>query len=147
MSVVMTGFTQYRPIEGGYVPEEEWGKDHFSTLLYLETRWVDHKGMVKNANMRTDPDLHPEFVDQRFISHGSKKYPTRLQKGREKSDHDDWSCWKDMAAVGLVSLWVCGNVAKVDFNDSGLSLVGRLRKHKAEGKGLTTFIAEPGGFS
>lgn len=41
------------------VPVEMWGKDHWSTFGYIETRCVDHDGVPDREHMRCDTDLHP----------------------------------------------------------------------------------------
>lgn len=63
-----------------------WGKDHFSTLLYLETRIVAHGGIVQGQHLRGR----------------DSGYPCRLRSG-EKLNHGDLDCIDDMKAVGLVT--------------------------------------------
>ncbi len=83
---------------------DDWGKDHWSTLAYIETRCVDHKGVLKNANMRTDAGRHPLFMARGFASPGDgSRYPT-IYKGGELTDHDDWDCLYDMVQAGLLTI-------------------------------------------
>ena len=70
------------------VPPTDWGKDHWSTLAFLETAAVDNKGLVQNAHMRAHPRLHPKYAH----TGSTGEYPTRLKDGFELKDHDDWSC-------------------------------------------------------
>lgn len=82
----------------------QWGKDHWSTFAYIESRCVDHKGVLKNANMRTNVGRHPLFVARGFGTPGDgSKYPTR-GKHSELSDHDDWDCLNDMVEAGLIAV-------------------------------------------
>lgn len=69
----------------GAVRPENWGKDHFSTLLYLETRIVDYSGVVRGEQMRAR----------------DSSYSCRLRSG-EKKNHGDYDCIEDMIAAGLV---------------------------------------------
>lgn len=94
------------------VPMERWGKDHWSTLLYLETVCVDHRGKVENLKMRTlrrNWRLAGQLAGEANIG----SYPTRLkpvQAERGKYDsveltdgHDDWECMTDMRDAGLLT--------------------------------------------
>ncbi len=94
--------TEYRH----HVPIELWGSDHYDTLAYVETRVVDHGGVLRHPNMRTDAARHPRFFKPvgptpSTPSDGSR-YPTRLIGGQKREHHDDWDCLFDMAAEGLV---------------------------------------------
>lgn len=94
-----------------------WGRDHWSTFLYLETRIVDHHGMIKDAQMRgRDPE-----------------YPTRLNDGTEIQMHSDWDCIDDMAAAGLVRFVhdEADGTMRYQLTDYGWIVAGALRKHRA----------------
>lgn len=100
------------------VPEERWGKDHWTTLLYLETCAVDLRGRVEHAKMRTSR----RNWRLAGVVHGvanvmeRDKYPTRLvpvQAERAQYDsvhltggHDDWECLQDLADAGLLEFEV-----------------------------------------
>lgn len=142
---------KYEPEGDQYIPPEQWGRDHFQTLLYLETRAVDHKGIINNQNMRCNPRLHREFANIGFsgIIDGSK-YPTRL-KDEEIYNHDDWSCLEDMVKAGCLEAYywnhnpeeMIGNYkALVMFTPAGLALAAALRAHKASGGKLADFKME-----
>lgn len=64
-----------------------FGKDHWSTFAYIETRCVDHKGVPDRNHMRTDRDRHPALAGNMALTI-QKKYPT-LARGCEIPDHDD----------------------------------------------------------
>ena len=36
------------------IPYTRWGKDHWNTLLYLESRCVDNKGVVDGNHVQTN---------------------------------------------------------------------------------------------
>lgn len=100
------------------VPRERWGKDHWTTLLYLETCAVDRRGRVEHVKMRTSR----RNWRLAGIMHGTPnimapdQYPTRLvpvQGERGSFDtvhlmggHDDWECLQDFADAGLLTFQV-----------------------------------------
>lgn len=86
------------------LPINQWGKDHWSTLAYIESRCVDHKGVLKNANMRTHAVRHPLLMARGFGSPGDgSQYPTRYKRG-QLDNHDDWDCLDDMVRAGLITV-------------------------------------------
>ena len=100
------------------IPMDRWGKDHWTTLLYLETVCVDRHGKIEPEKMRTSRRnwrLAGMVHGQANIM-PKDKYPTRLkpvQAERAKYDrvdliggHDDWECMHDMADLGLLTFKV-----------------------------------------
>jgi hypothetical protein len=99
------------------VPITLFGTDHWSTFAYVETRAVDHKGLLDHDHMRCHARRHPVMLHaKRRISAGSadgSRYPTRIKAsatpdpdGRygvtEVPDHDDYDCLDDLIAAGLL---------------------------------------------
>ncbi len=75
------------------------GRDHASTLLYLQTVEASHNGVVKNHN-------NGEHLRWKL-----RKYPfawespddgTRLWDGSVIGNHDDYDCLEDLEAIGLL---------------------------------------------
>lgn len=99
--------------EGG-IPPEQWGRDHITTLLYAETRAVDHDGKLDSRQMRVD-----------------REYPTRLKNDVLVHGHTDYDCLTDAAAVGLLEEgdWESGD--PVMFTDAGWAFVHGLRRSRA----------------
>lgn len=93
-----------------YIPIKKFGKDHWSTFAYIETRIVDHKGEPNKDHMRTDPDRHPQHMGERksIMGFPVDKHPTRLKgyfEDRTKNfveNHDDWDCVDDLISAGLL---------------------------------------------
>jgi len=135
------------------VPQERWGKDHWTTLLYLETCTVDRRGRVEHAKMRTSRR------NWRLAGrvHGESnimppdKYPTRLlptQGERATFDsvllaggHDDWECMQDMADAGLLTFEVEDErgshvsyplAVTVTLTDAGRNAAADARARRAE---------------
>lgn len=102
----------------GPVPMARWGKDHWTTFAYVETRWVDHRGMISHDQMRCDRQRHPMFYSAKKRCHmfgtdaDGAKYPTRLKTEEPGEDgtwgsvelpgHDDYNCLDDAIREGLI---------------------------------------------
>jgi hypothetical protein len=102
------------------VPMARWGKDHWTTLAYVETCWVDHKGMIEHDRMRCDRTRHPVFYSakRRVTAFGTDadgaRFPTRLKTEQPGADgtwgtvelagHDDYDCLADLISEGLVEV-------------------------------------------
>ncbi len=85
------------------IPINQWGKDHWSALAYVEVRCVDNNGVLKNAHMRTDAKRHPLFMVRYMGPGDGSGYPTRYKDG-ELADHDDWDCLNDLVEAGLIAV-------------------------------------------
>lgn len=129
------------PLPDPIVPLEKWGKDHWSTFAYIETRIVDRRGIPNKEHMRCDRDLHPQFGHRGTTG---KKYPTRLNDGTEQADHDDWSCLDDAEAVGLIENKGTGFNRVYVLTEEGKRCAAALRRHKGDGGNFGYFRWEPG---
>lgn len=137
--------------DGKPIPLSRWGKDHWTTLLYVETRCVDHKGLPQAEHMRSEPGRprrgHFKIVDGEERMRPSsesraRRYPTRLNDGTEVFGHDDWDCASEMESAGLL-LWEGTSMAPVfKLTDLGWQIVGELRRWRAEGKSSASFVTE-----
>lgn len=142
------------------IPPHDWGRDHLATLLYIETRVVDHQGVLASQHMRCDPDRHPMFMAHNQPD--GRKYPTRLRDESLVKHHDDYDCLLDLVDFGLLtiiapvdeSLWRVpfgkrGPLHTLTFSeppavcvaltDYGWEIAAALRKHRGEGKPVDAF--------
>lgn len=141
-----------------YVPMRNWGRDHWSTLLYIETRAVDHRGVLDNQHMRTNARLHRELLGKAQFRDGMHgEHPTRLADGSLLERHDDWSCIEDFAAHGLLlaqfrptprSQHMAGapfanTEARIIMLSKGVALVHAIRQHKRDGGHTSNFFYRP----
>lgn len=97
------------------IPPEAWGSDHLSTLLYAETRAVDHGGKLSPT------DLHMR-VDRR--------YPTRLRDDVEIYGHTDYDCLADAERAGFVTYDADAGIIR--FTEEGWTFVHNVRRQRAE---------------
>ena len=102
--------------DGKAIPPERWGKDHRSTLLYIETRCVDYGGVLDRRQLRTDASEHP----------------TRLADGIDLLGHDDLDCIDDMIEAGLVQSWGTGLNPVVSLTDAGWIIAHNMRRERAD---------------
>ncbi len=116
--------------DGERIPPELWGKDHFSTLVYVESRNVDGDGQPIMAQMRT-ADGRPRRGKSGGRAPGGGAYPTRLIDGTELHDHDDWDCVDDMVAVGVINWQGTGAYPVLRLTRKGWRLASALRQHLA----------------
>jgi hypothetical protein len=98
------------------IPVTSFGKDHWSTFAYVETRTVDYRGVLEHDHMRCNEQRHPFFNNAgsraAFLGATSSgaKYPTRCKgemldgkyQSQEIYDHDDYDCLDDLIAAGLL---------------------------------------------
>lgn len=134
------------------VPMEKWGKDHWSTLAYAETRVVDHAGVLDNRHMRCNARLHRELANVSAMSGiiDGGAYPTRLRDGTTIAPHDDWSCLEDAETAGLITSTsriiqrrkgrAFGFAeAVIKLTPLGIGVCAALRAHKANGGTFAAF--------
>lgn len=131
------------------VPMERWGKDHWTTLLYLENVAVDHRGVIEAVKMRTSRRnwrLAGKMHGQANIM-DKDQYPTRLKPtGVERVEyqgvdllggHDDWECMTDMRDAGLLTYEVEDELSRnyplkvvVKMTPEGRKVAGEARERR-----------------
>lgn len=116
-----------------------FGKDHWSTLAYIETVIVENTfyELKSDSHMRTHSH-HKNLLgkhQQMFGMGTGDKYGTRLNNGEEIFHHDDWDCIFDAEKEKIVKI----ENNKVKFTDYGYSILAQLRKHKSEGGSFSDF--------
>lgn len=124
------------PVTAPPIPIADWGRDHWSTFAYIETRIVDHKGVPQREHMRCNNKIHGQFGHRGGCS---SLYPTKLREG-EATDHDDWSCLDDAEAAGLLENISTGLHPVYKLTERGFAVAGQLRRHKAGDGNFSTFV-------
>ena len=128
------------------MPVTDWGKDHWSTLAYVECRAVDNGGALNPQHMRGHLGRRPE------------QYPTRLRDGIDLEGHDDYDCVADAVEAGFLEAagkhGSPGNARysyrdhtdrmvlthRYTLTDKGAEVTAALRKHKAMGGNFAGFV-------
>ena len=124
------------------VPIGEWGKDHWSMLGYIESCCVDSRGVLDLRRVRCNPRRHPHLaLAQHVTKPGSYPYPTRLADGAEEPEHDDWHCFYDIEAAGLLRDIGTGIRPVAKLTMLGEAIAAQLRRHKASGGSFKSFRA------
>lgn len=141
------------------IQPQNFGKDHWSLLSYVEDLCVNGKGgagAISRSHMRCNPEKHP------ILSCGnqwSPRYSTRLKNffqfeerddyakacdaGVQINGHDDWDCLDDLEEAGYIEIISLVNGA-VLMTDRGRAISAELRNHKSKGGQFATFT--PGNF-
>lgn len=132
-----------------------WGKDHYSTLAYVETVMVDCGGFQIGA----DPRMRSNRRHYRVMIEGCRKprrangasadmcqvmeprHTSYLRHGATSENHDDWCCIQDMAYAGFftVSAEDIEPSAVLHFSDLGRAAATALREFKAAGGTFSAF--------
>ncbi len=115
---------------------QNFGKDHWSTFAYVETRNVDHRGVLAFPHLRCVAARHPLYDH----GHDASDYPTRLKDGATISNHDDWDCIADLVAAGLLE--DVGTMVNPLFTMTpfGTKVASALREWKTKGGSFATFV-------
>lgn len=148
------------------VSMNQWGKDHWSLLAYVESVCVESPRQVEmngkkisvgnlgHNRMRTNATTHPLLSGtglawkttwgtrlKGFFELEGREDPTVAEAaGLQLTTHDDWDCLDDLGIAGLVDILSLAN-GWVTITPEGLALAARLREHKANGGVFATFEA------
>jgi hypothetical protein len=125
-----------------HVPIALFGKDHWSTFAYIETRIVDGGFRITG-----DPKMRTCRRCWRIANHGKLRhrtivsvYPTRLRDGRLADLHCDWDCVQDLIVAGLLATSGDVDLGKaITLTDAGFKAIAALREHKANGRNFGEF--------
>lgn len=117
------------------VKPEQFGKDHWSLLAYIETCCVDKGGKVGLERMRCNPKTHPGLAVAvgGFSSRTwESSWGTRTREGLIKG-HDDHDCAEDLEKAGLIANIGSGINPVFKMTSEGWRVISALRAHKAAG--------------
>lgn len=120
---------------------QSFGRDHWNVLAYVETRAVDHKGVLDPRQMRCNSNRHPGLNLNGF--EWMDGWSTRVKEG-QWSGHDDWDCVDDLQRMGLLTLDGTGLHPIAKLTPQGVDMAHALRRHKMQGGSFSDF--EPPSF-
>lgn len=140
--------TETRPREdwdGTPIPVERWGKDHWSTLAYVETRIVGY--LATSIGVPRCVEVWP----RRWRGSTSPSWSTRLRDALLYG-HTDYDCLADMVTAGFLTPPVRAHYGtgetrivlthRYEFTPLGLDVAQALRRHKASGGNFAQFTWE-----
>lgn len=129
-----------------YVPAALWGKDHWSTLAYVESVATDCSGFQvgvdgrMRSNRRHFRVMHecpkPRRAGRSMVGAAlASDAGTRLNDGQVIAGHDDWCCLQDMAQEGLFNVNASGIQPGfiLHLSAKGQAWCAALRAHKQAG--------------
>ena len=124
------------------VPMRFWGKDHWSTLLYIESICVDNQGKPDHRRLQSNMNRHPQFCKEvaGYTADGSG-YEIRLAKGLTipGDEYDEYDCIDDIERAGFIEVSGHGIDPIYKMTINGMAVAGALRFHKSKGKGYAEF--------
>lgn len=139
------------------IPMKDFGKDHWSTLAYVETLCVESSqkgvGTLDWKHVRVNENNHPlQAINFRTTHVAWKRDFGSMLRGyfrpdgsvntrRRRGDHDDIDCLDDLEQEGLIELLSMAN-GFVKLTDKGRRISGLLREHKSKGGSFATFVCE-----
>lgn len=153
-------------LEDGYVPLALFGKDHWSTLAYIESCLVDKGGFQVGFDPRMRQGRAHFRVMRRDCARPQQsrtgadmgvtmdaKYSTRLRDGVVVDGHDDWHCVQDMVNAGLLGIPrgdglvmpIAEDVdpgVRLQLTALGQRVIGQLRAWKAFGGNYADFVPQ-----
>lgn len=152
------------PIASDWVRVGMFGRDHWSTLAYMETVMVDCHGFQvgNDPRMRSNRRNYRVMREQCYAPKRTGVPPrecgvvmapehgSRLNDGTVVDGHDDWSCVQDMAKAGLLlveegSAWSLADPEDIEpgvvvrLSARGMEIATALRAHKTSGGSFGNF--------
>lgn len=136
------------------LPMDVWGKNHWSTLAYIETVMVETGGfevgfdarMTQNRrHFRVMSEQNPKpirpgrSISMSFAKPMDPQYSTMLNNGQQVEGHDDWCCVQDFAASGLLTTSEFEPKDVLHLSEQGQAVCAALRVHKQKGGNFAEF--------
>jgi len=115
---------------------QDWGRDHWGLLAYVETRCVDYEGKLALGHMRCNEAKHPllKVINVSW----DKTHGTRLKNNKILQGHDDWDCLEDLEREGFLEILSLVN-GVVKLSEKGKEVASEIRKHKIDGGQFGSF--------
>ncbi len=130
----------------------EFGRDHWSTLAYLENIMVEYGECQVDLDprMRTNRKHYRLLAERKHLARhvGTKwrlaqamrpEHGSRISGGRVVTNHDDWDCVEDLIAAGLLMAKSPHNRPTLYLTPLGDRVAAALREHKRRGGTWSAF--------
>ena len=127
------------------IPPEQWGRDHWSALLYIETVCVDGQGIPGRQKVQCNANRHPGLLHHSPITNqpqDGSTYTIRLKSAGHEipgPDYDEWDCLEDAEAAGFIESLGTGINPRFRMTGLGNRAAHQFRAHKSQGGNLTNF--------
>ena len=133
------------------ITPQQFGKDHWSLLAYIEMRCVDYKGVLDVAHLRVRnpaigmgsyhapygrPKWKPEYGTRLA---GYFKEDGTIDKTQQIKNHDDLDCADELEEAGYIENMGTGLNPAYKMTKLGNQVASLLRQHKTEGKSFSSF--------
>ena len=117
------------------VSVKQFGKDHWSLLLYIETRIYNYKGVLGVQHMRNknSPGWQPEYGTRLF------GYWNKDNSLLQLSNHDDYDCLDDLEMAGLIENIGTGLCPVCTITKKGAKMLSQLLLYKQNGGHCSNF--------
>lgn len=117
-----------------------FARDHWSLLVYIETRCVDYKGTLDYDQLRINYSRHSmQKSSQRPLKDlWYSEYSTKIKGKKVIDGHDDIDCLDDFEACGYIEIQT-GLYNNVTLTELGITIAHNIRRHMINGKMLSNF--------
>jgi len=130
---------------------EQFGKDHWSLLAYVEYRAVNHAGKLTLQHLRIKNPVVANATPCPIPAQGWKtEYGTRLygywnkdgtiNESLKLKDHDDFDCLNDLEEAGLIKSFGTGLNPAYKLTKFGAMVMSELNLHKQNGGNFSEFV-------
>ncbi len=128
----------------------QFGKDHWSLLAYVEYRIMNHQGRLDLIQLRVkNPAIQQNITGTNLWK---PEYGSRLHGYWNKDgsvnpklkilDHDDFDCLDDLEDEGLIKSFGTGLNPAYKLTKKGAKIMSALTLHKQEGKNFAEFVPD-----
>lgn len=118
---------------------DNWGKDHWSLLIFFETQVVDNKKQIDVQRIRIN-EKKRGFTNGNISSSWKDSYGTIQKDGSIAAEHDDIDVMNELEAEGLCVNNFTEMNPIIELTEKGFAVVADIRKHKARGGNVKTFL-------
>ena len=123
---------------------EQFGKDHWSLLMYIQTRVLDCNGILDVNHLRSKNTIFrqgwtPEYGTRLFGYWNKDSTVNRLLL---LGNHDDFNCLEDLEGEGLVKNSGTRLNPVCTITEKGIKIICQLLLHKQAGNNYSDFVAK-----
>lgn len=131
---------------------EQFGRDHWSLLAYIEVRAVEEGGSLDKNHLRIKEEIDTAGRTYFGPKHewnpdwGTRLKGFAIDKNYKEIDsslrlpyHDDLDCFDDLEGAKLIENLGSGLNPAAKLTKKGIEIASKLREHKADGGNFSNF--------